>query len=612
MRFEIELVRHNLKHGSPVVFTCKLCGKAFSRDTGLREHIEYIHARTHTFKCGMCKFSTHRRSNMRNHLKLHTGTAVPVIACPICGVTFKSKTSLKTHLYSHAGLKNYSCDICDKKFISQNRVTAHKTYVHGPKEHSCTHCEMKFPTRHALNRHGLIHTGEKPYICCFCAYACNTQSNLIKHIRQVHEKINFTYKDFLRESKNGQQNEALDSTNFEDMQKKGKDYAHKLLNNMGESLGETFTLDQLKEEVQKQKESRVAAFQEQLSKRKKRVLKKTFLPNPGKEGKIMVYSVTDKSGDAVIDSMADEHVYAVSGLLGLSDDNPCWLTHTDQNGGVMLIPWDMSLISENDEVEEEGEWNEDIQTDKFARASSACSDVPIKVSRNDDISITNIPGECNDRGLESSLEITHDLKEDKARSGVDVRDGIMQVTDLSEVVDTIEPLDINVTDEESSSVALSREQKSSKQVPRVIQVISTNDSMCNTNENVTNIILPEGYIVDEEGSVLQLTENVMDGSLEPLQAEPSESSSSQEVTINKISSGVYSFINRNDSNKSDTFIISSNEKALDTNSMKNYIKAKQKQFNPNVSLLSMQGSEEEGEQQSALVLIVDANDVENC
>ncbi|XP_042214389.1 zinc finger protein 510-like [Homarus americanus] len=196
---KIELFRHAYKHTDIQLYICEICGNTFSRDTSLREHIEYVHAKTRILKCAQCNFVTYRRSCMRNHVLTHEGTR-PVIACPVCGVTFRSKRNLRAHLFSHAGAKPFACEECGKKFIMRNRLAAHKLQVHGPRTHKCSHCIKHFPTIHHLRRHIRIHTGEKPYKCCFCAFSCNTQGNLIKHIRQVHDKINFTYKDFLKES----------------------------------------------------------------------------------------------------------------------------------------------------------------------------------------------------------------------------------------------------------------------------------------------------------------------------------------------------------------------------------------------------------------------------
>ncbi|XP_066979573.1 protein suppressor of hairy wing-like [Macrobrachium rosenbergii] len=608
---KIELFRHSLKHEKSLVYACNICEKQFSRDTGLREHIHYIHAKSQVLKCGICQFSTHRRSTMRNHLQTHQGTT-PVIACPVCGVTFRSKTNLRTHLFSHAGLKRFECDECDKKFISRNRVKAHKLYVHGPREHNCPYCEMKFPIRHALNRHILVHTGEKPFQCCFCAFTCNTQGNLIKHIRHVHEKINFTYKDFLRESRKEDSTSKVDSVNMERMQKEGKDFAFKVFNTIGESTGETLTLEQLKEEVQKKKESKVAALQEQQSKKRRKILKKAVLNSGGKDKKITVYSVPEKSGDAVTKSPLDDNVYVEGALSGLGDDNSCWLTHTDENGCVMLIPWDVSLIGENDEGEEEdeiGEWRQDLQVDKIVKIASTSGNIPVNTPKAEDISIEKFGEDCGVESLESSFEIGNNIKRNKKPKN-EVRNDIFEVGDLCEIVDNVNPLVGDVTDGTPRSENLSQDKKVYKQYPKALQVFTTGGSVNSAGPSVSNFVLPERYLVDEDGQVLQLTGNVMGTNLFQLQmGEVVNTSESPEVTINKLTDSVYSLTSQSGSEKEETFVITTRDKCDETD-IKRLNKFKPKQLDSDVNLLPVEVNEVEGDQQSALVLIVDANDVD--
>ncbi|XP_068243260.1 protein suppressor of hairy wing-like isoform X2 [Palaemon carinicauda] len=608
---KIELFRHSLKHEKTLVYACNICDKQFSRDTGLREHIQYVHAKSQVLKCGICQFSTHRRNTMRNHLQTHQG-ATPVIACPVCGVTFRSKTNLRTHLFSHAGLKRFECDECDKKFISRNRVKAHKLYVHGPREHNCPYCEMKFPTRHALNRHILVHTGEKPFQCCFCPFMCNTQGNLIKHIRHVHEKINFVYKDFLRESRKEESISKVDSKNMERMQKEGKDFACKVFHTIGESTGETLTLEQLKDEVQKKKESKVAALQEQQSRKRRKILKKAVLNNGGKDKKITVYSVPEKSGDTVTKSPLDDNVYVETGLTGLGDDNSCWLTHTDENGCVMLIPWDVSLIGENDEGEEEdeeGEWRQDLQVDKIVKIASNSGNLPVSTSKSDGISIEKYEEDCVVDGLDSAFEINDAIKRTK-KSKNEVRNDIFEVGDLCEIVNNVSPLDGDVTDSTPRTENLSQDKKEHKPYPKTLQVFTAGTSINNSGPSVSNFVLPERYLVDEDGQVLQLTGNVMGTNLFELQmGGVVNTSESPEVTINKLTDSVYSLTSQSDIEKEETFVITTRDKSEETD-IKRLNKFNNKQLNSDVNLLPVEVNEVEGDQQSALVLIVDANEVE--
>lgn len=48
---KIELFRHTYKHTNKQMYICEICGSTFSRDTCLREHIEYVHVKANKLKC---------------------------------------------------------------------------------------------------------------------------------------------------------------------------------------------------------------------------------------------------------------------------------------------------------------------------------------------------------------------------------------------------------------------------------------------------------------------------------------------------------------------------------------------------------------------------------
>lgn len=87
-----------------------------------------------------------------------------------------------------------SCKQCDTSFVSSGGLTNHMNSVHGERKYPCEICHKCFPTIHKLKRHSFIHTRVKPYTCPFCTnYASNTQGNLTKHVKTVHQMHDFSY-----------------------------------------------------------------------------------------------------------------------------------------------------------------------------------------------------------------------------------------------------------------------------------------------------------------------------------------------------------------------------------------------------------------------------------
>ncbi|KAI9338779.1 hypothetical protein BDR26DRAFT_862761 [Obelidium mucronatum] len=88
-------------------------------------------------------------------------------ACPhpACGKTFAASGTLRTHLLTHTGVRNFACTLCPATYTTSGRLTIHLR----------------------------DHSGETPYHCHFrgCGYQTKQSCSLASHTRRhlsTHEK----------------------------------------------------------------------------------------------------------------------------------------------------------------------------------------------------------------------------------------------------------------------------------------------------------------------------------------------------------------------------------------------------------------------------------------
>ena len=111
----------------------------------------------------------------------HTRNAV----CPICGAKIQ-KTSLKSHLQTHAAFKSFPCPYpdCGKQFIGQKLLKDHMNSHTGVRPYVCSRCEKTYLTSASLNHHRKS-CGIK-VSCNECGMVFASVSSLSDHKKAVH------------------------------------------------------------------------------------------------------------------------------------------------------------------------------------------------------------------------------------------------------------------------------------------------------------------------------------------------------------------------------------------------------------------------------------------
>ncbi|XP_062978694.1 zinc finger protein 24-like [Elgaria multicarinata webbii] len=101
-----------------------------------------------------------------------------------CGKSF----SLGFGLAQPAKTPSYECSYCGKRWPCQSQLRRHVKIHTGERPHKCTDCGKSFSTSSNLSQHKRVHTGERPYSCKDCGKSYRRRASLVQHERETCRK----------------------------------------------------------------------------------------------------------------------------------------------------------------------------------------------------------------------------------------------------------------------------------------------------------------------------------------------------------------------------------------------------------------------------------------
>ncbi|XP_037025417.1 zinc finger protein 260-like [Bradysia coprophila] len=188
---------HLRQHQGLKPCVCGICGKAFSKWSGLSLHMSGWHNDKPDQKQFSCDAENCDKAyNMKQSLSLHkknrhsdTKTVQEIkCVCEVCGKPFKTSNALKKHTYTHTGYDKmpYSCSVCPKKYTTKHKLKEHTMRHDGVKNHICPFCGLRKTTPHELKVHINYHTREKLWPCKLCNAQFSSIGNMSRHFKIVH------------------------------------------------------------------------------------------------------------------------------------------------------------------------------------------------------------------------------------------------------------------------------------------------------------------------------------------------------------------------------------------------------------------------------------------
>ena len=172
---------------------CIECKKTFSTLGNMRNHYLTIHQNYRPYKCEFpgCSKRYSILSRYQVHLRTHEGKK-PFL-CQICNKSFNEKGNLKTHLRFHSEKRPFKCSFCTKCYKTNGHLKDHIEIQHKKiKKYMCETCEKRFGRISTLKAHIRTHTGERNFKCKIegCNKYFAEKGNMEIHYKRHLKKLN--------------------------------------------------------------------------------------------------------------------------------------------------------------------------------------------------------------------------------------------------------------------------------------------------------------------------------------------------------------------------------------------------------------------------------------
>ncbi|XP_029170968.1 zinc finger protein 615 isoform X3 [Nylanderia fulva] len=148
--------------------TCDMCSQTFNRPSDWVRHIEFTHA----------DMTENRRKKRKDDMN-DDSKDFPPLKCDLCGNMYSTPQEWVRHIQTEHTEEQLA--------LMNNSAPPKPKRVHNHQK-LCNICQKEFPSHASMVIHQRTHTGEKPFLCSYCKKGFNVKSNLLRHLRTLHDK----------------------------------------------------------------------------------------------------------------------------------------------------------------------------------------------------------------------------------------------------------------------------------------------------------------------------------------------------------------------------------------------------------------------------------------
>ncbi|XP_077301950.1 zinc finger X-chromosomal protein-like [Arctopsyche grandis] len=178
---------HIRSHKGEKPALCTWCGKSFTEQRGLLNHVRAVHTGEKRFKCSFCPKAFPVSGKRRQHERVHTGEKP--YQCDVCFRLFAARTTLNAHRWRHTGEDKFICNVrgCNQGFYAFSTYQRHMWAHRGERPYQCPHCDKTYLSMQNLKSHiKAIHTKLRDEVCHICGKGFTEKSVLNRHLRKIH------------------------------------------------------------------------------------------------------------------------------------------------------------------------------------------------------------------------------------------------------------------------------------------------------------------------------------------------------------------------------------------------------------------------------------------